>query len=176
MIEIYEEIKIIKKYYGICTCVKKAIKSPRIDQDWLGHIPTVPCGFAAPAFINFNQILLRSSLKNNFKHQKWKTRNELLLIVHFIFLQRSLGQVVVPDKPQEVEKFHFTQYGYMGLGTRCYVKLMLTFRGKNAISIFYFFCQSSQPSIVQQLQLLTHQNQHQFKAEQPPQTNATCIS
>ena len=27
-----------------------------------------------------------------------------------------------PDKPQKVEKFHFTQCGYMGLGTRCYVK------------------------------------------------------
>ena len=72
MIEIYPTLwrkkKFIKKHYEMCTCVKKTIKNLRIDQDWLGHIPTVPCGSAAPAFINFNYILLRSSLKNNFKH------------------------------------------------------------------------------------------------------------
>ena len=34
-------------------------------------------------------------------------------------------QVVDPDKPQKVEKFYFTQYGHMALGSRCYDKWVI---------------------------------------------------
>ena len=35
-----------------------------------------------------------------------------------------MWEVMVNSGPQKVKKFHFTQYGCMGLGTRCNVKFV----------------------------------------------------
>ena len=46
---------------------------------------------------------------------------------------------MVPDKPQKIEKFHFTWCGHIGFRTRCYVKQHINFFNDNNILIFYSF-------------------------------------
>ena len=42
----------------------------------------------------------------------------------------SVSLFVVPDKPQNVENFHFTWFGYIGFRARCHVKIFEEFAFK----------------------------------------------